>query len=97
MTAPRQSKTDIVKQSVGIGKDSNDISPAYIVLAVLLGAGGLGLFLLHAWRGKDNSWVDVVMFGIVALLVLALIRPKFFDSTIKTIADKLPVFKFTKD
>src|SRR5262249_28584505 len=92
----RLSKLDVAKQSVGIGKDSDDIGPIYIIFAVMMGVGGLAILLIHAWHNVGATWIDVALFGIVAILVIAIIRPKYFKSTMETIADKLPVFKFTR-
>lgn len=75
----------------------DDIGPAYKALAAVLAIAGAGLLLLHAKTGHTSTWIDFGQFAVLALLVLALVRPKAFDGLVKTLADKLPFFKFTKD
>lgn len=83
MTAPKPEPQD-------------DIGPFYKALGgiALLGALVMGVFQVRA--GRPIAWPDVVLYGIVAIVVLALIRPRKFDSVIKTMADKLPFTKYQK-
>lgn len=68
----------------------DDIGPYYRALGAILTVGAVALFVIHAHHNQAFSWIDFGMFCVVGLLILALIRPRFFDSTVKTIADKLP-------
>lgn len=77
-------------------KPEDDIGPLYKFLAVLFSLAAVGLLIIHANAGKDSTWVDVGMMGVVGSMVLALIRPKWFDNFIKSIADKIPFLSFTK-
>lgn len=74
-----------------------DIGPFYKAFAGLLAGGALILFLLKTNQGRDLSWIDLWMFLIVVMFVLALWRPDKFDSTIKAIADKLPFLQYKKE
>lgn len=75
----------------------DDIGPFYKILAVLLTVAAVILLILHEISGRVNTWIDVALLGVIASFVLALIRPNWFDGFVKTIADKLPFLKFTKD
>lgn len=74
-----------------------DIGPFYKLIGALLALGALGLFLIHAHIGKDNTWVDLTMAAIILLFVLSLWRPDKFDELIKSIADKLPFLSYKKE
>ncbi len=67
-----------------------DIGPFYKLLGAMLAIGALALFLVKANQGKDSSWIDLTMAGIILTFVLALWRPDKFDLLVKTIANKLP-------
>jgi len=75
----------------------DDIGPFYRYLGGLLAVAGVCLFLVHAYNRQTISWIDFATLCVIALLVLAMIRPRFFDSTVKTIADKLPMFSYKKE
>ena len=72
-----------------------DIGPYYKILGA---AGLLGVIGFMLWGRKDGvplTWVDFAVMAVVALLVLALIRPTGFDNTIKRVATWLPFTKYT--
>lgn len=75
----------------------DDIGPFYRVLGAILAIGALLLLLIRVYNNQLFTWIDFGMLCIVSMMVLALIRPRFFDSTVKTIADKLPMFSFKKE
>lgn len=74
---------------------SQDIGPAYKILAGVFLLGGLGLVGLHAKAGAFGVY-DFGIIVVLALFCLALWRPDGFDSLVKTIADKVPFLSFTK-
>jgi hypothetical protein len=74
-----------------------DIGPFYRALGAVLAVGALVMLLIRVNNNYSLTWVDFGMFCVVSLMVLALIRPKFFDAIVKTLADKLPFFSYKKD
>lgn len=74
-----------------------DIGPFYKFIGAVLALGALALFLIHAHQGRDNGWVDLAMAVVLMLFVLALWRPREFDTAMRTLADKLPFFKYKKE
>jgi hypothetical protein len=75
----------------------DDIGPFYKVLALFLTLVAGGLLMLNAWRDRASTWTDVGMVGVIGCFVFALVRPKWFDSFAKTIADKIPFVAFKKN
>lgn len=75
----------------------DDIGPFYKMLAVFLTVAAVILLVINAMSHHTNSWIDVALLGVVAVFVLALIRPKKFDGLVKTIADSLPFLKYRKE
>lgn len=75
----------------------DDIGPFYKILAGILTVAAVILLIVHETSKRDNTWTDVAMFSIIVIFVLALIRPKGFDMLVKTIADKLPFLKYSKE
>jgi hypothetical protein len=74
----------------------DDIGPFYKALGALALVAVLVLAALQVKSGRSLGWPDAVIYGIVALVVLALIRPKKFDGAVKTVADALPFTKYQK-
>lgn len=73
---------------------SDDIGPFYKVLGAIGFLGALAFILMGRRAGAVLSWTDFAVIGILALLVLALIRPKAFDFAVKRIATWLPFTKY---
>lgn len=85
------------KRKIGEPLPKNDIGPIYKWMAGIAIFIALGITGLHAWKGQPLGLYDTVFIGIIALLCLALWRPYQFDQLMKTIADKLPAFSYTKN
>jgi len=75
----------------------NDIGPLYKIFGGILAFGALVLFYIKTGQGRDLSMVDLFMFLIIVLFVLALWRPDKFDAAMKALADRLPFLSYKKD
>lgn len=73
-----------------------DIGPYYRAIGFFALAVLAAFLLIGAWQGKAWTWVDAALLGIVALVVLALIRPLAFDRAVKNIAHWLPFTSYRK-
>lgn len=73
----------------------DDIGPAWKLIGTSLMVAGVGFIGLDV-KAHGMSWIDLGFFAVVAMFFLSLHRPKKFDLVVKTIADKLPGFKFDK-
>ena len=78
-------------------KPTDDIGPYYKFIGGALAIGVVVLLGFQVHRGHEINMIDVGILAIIAMLVIALIRPRFFDSTVKTVADKLPFTSFKKE
>lgn len=73
---------------------SEDIGPFYKALGAVGFLGALAFILMGRRSGTPLTWQDFAVIGIIALLVLSLIRPRAFDETVKRIATWLPFTKY---
>lgn len=74
----------------------DDIGPFYKTLGAVALLGWVVFILIGAHNNHNVGPMDIGVNVLLLLAILALIRPRFFDSAMKTIADKLPMFSFVK-
>lgn len=77
-------------------KPEDNIGPYYQALGALLTIGFIAVIGFQSYNRQVITKLDLILYGIVLVLILALIRPKFLDSIIKNIANWLPFTKYTK-
>jgi hypothetical protein len=72
--------------------EGNDIGPFYRLMGAIVLVGAM---VMVGFQVKDKhafSWPDVALWVIILFLEVMLLRPKKFDNSVKTLADKLPNF-----
>ena len=74
----------------------NDIGPVYKSLGFVALGLAFAVTIIQVLRGDHVGLFDVILVGICVLLCIALWRPGNFDNIVKTLADHLPSFSFTK-
>lgn len=74
----------------------DDIGPFYKTLGAIALIGMIVFILLGAHNKHNPGPMDIGIGILLLTTILALIRPKFFDIFVKTVADKLSFFSYTK-
>lgn len=75
----------------------DDIGPFYKTIGAICLFAGIGLAFYHEYHDRVFGWVDACIVGVLVIASIALIRPDKFDAVVKTIADRLPFFSYTKN